>query len=106
MIGILKAMGGEDQLIRRVFWVLGSRILFKGILIGNFIGCTIAFIQYKWRVIKLDPENYFMEFVPIQLSLLPIILINVVTIILVLLSLFLPLRRVTQVQPVQSIRFD
>tara|TARA_R110002049_G_scaffold265041_1_gene441139 strand:+ start:591 stop:1805 length:1215 start_codon:yes stop_codon:yes gene_type:complete len=106
MIGILKAMGGEDQLIRRIFWVLGSRILFKGILIGNLIGCGLAFVQYRWKVIKLDPENYFMEFVPIQWSLLPIILINVVTILLVLLSLFLPLRRVTQVQPVQSIRFD
>lgn len=106
MVGVLKALGAEDGLIRKVFLILGSKILWRGMLIGNVLGLGLAALQSGFRIIKLDPENYFMEYVPISWHIPALIWINAVTAILVLIALFLPLRRISAIEPVKSIRFD
>jgi lipoprotein-releasing system permease protein len=106
MVGILKALGANDSLIRKVFLFLGAKILLQGLLIGNILGFAIAYLQYQFKIVKLDPESYFMEYVPIQWDFMPILAINLITLVLIFASLFIPLRRISAVQPVQSIRFD
>jgi lipoprotein-releasing system permease protein len=106
MIGLLKALGSSDKQIRQIFWLMGVKIVSRGLLIGNLLGLGLAYLQYRFHWIKLDPENYFMSFVPIRWEWTPILLINLMTLALVLLALFIPLGRVARIAPSESIRFD
>ncbi len=106
MIGILKALGSPDQQIRRIFWFLGLKIVLRGLFIGNAIGLGVCWLQYRFALIRLDPENYFMDRVPVRWDWGPVLFINALTLSLVLIALFIPLRRVSRITPVESIRFD
>src|ERR1700750_571760 len=46
MIGLLKALGGDDRLIRSVFIYNGINLIFKGLLFGNILGLGLCFLQY------------------------------------------------------------
>ena len=43
---------------------------------------TLTLIQKKFAVLKLDPEMYYVDSVPIELSFFNIVLVNVGTIII------------------------
>ncbi len=106
MIGILKALGSNDQLIRRVFFWNGFRLLGRGLLWGNLIGLTLGFVQYYFKIIPLDAANYYMSHVPIIFDWLTIVLINLLVLALIGLTLLIPITIVSRVQPVKAIRFD
>jgi lipoprotein-releasing system permease protein len=106
MIGLLKALGGTNHQIRRIFWLLGGKIVVRGLFLGNAIGLGLCWVQFQFSVIKLDPENYFMNKVPVQWDWGAVLFINLLTLLLVMLALFIPLQRVSRIAPVESIRFD
>ena len=66
MIGLLKAMGANNKLIRSVFIYNGISLIVKGLLYGNIIGLGICYIQYKFRLMQLNPHDYYMSFIPIN----------------------------------------
>ncbi len=106
MIGLLKALGATDKLIRRVFVYRGMRLIGKGMAFGNIIGVGLAYLQYKFKIVPLDPQNYYMEYVPIQWDWLWVISLNMVTFMVVSLVLFLPTMIISSITPIRSIRFD
>ena len=106
MIGILKALGAKNRQIRRIFSYNGLLLVLKGMLIGNIIGIGFGLIQYYFRIIPLDPENYYMEFVPIEWNFLTIILLNLLTLTVVGLVLGIPTVIILRIQPINAIRFD
>jgi lipoprotein-releasing system permease protein len=65
MIGLLKALGGPNSLIRSMFVFVGLNMVTWGLLIGNLVGLGICFLQDRFKLIPLDPKNYFMSYVPI-----------------------------------------
>ena len=105
-IGLLKAMGAGNKLIRRIFVFRGMLLMVKGMLLGNILGIGLAFIQDKFKIVPLDPQNYYMEYVPIQWDWTLVILLNLLTFLIISLVLFLPTRIITSISPIQSIRFD
>ena len=84
----------------------GMRLIGKGLLFGNLIGLGVAWIQYQFRIIPLDPENYYMTFVPIVWDWTTIILLNVGTFLIISLVLLIPTLIISRIQPIRSIRFD
>jgi lipoprotein-releasing system permease protein len=106
MIGLLKAFGAKDVQIRRIFMYTGMRLIWKGLLLGNIIGLGIAWLQYQFKIIPLDPENYYMTFVPIAWDWTTVILLNVGTFIVISLVLLIPTLIISRIQPIKSIRFD
>jgi len=106
MIGILKALGATNALLRKIFVYQGARLITRGLLIGNTVGLGICFIQDYFKVIPLDVENYYVHFVPITLDWLTLLGLNVMMFVLVGLTLFIPVQVVSGVQPVRAIRFD
>ncbi|MGZ3867004.1 MAG: ABC transporter permease, partial [Bacteroidia bacterium] len=80
-IGILKALGANDGLMQKVFLFQSAKMLATGLAIGNVVGLVAAFLQLKFKLITLNPESYYVSFVPIELHALDVVLINVLTVI-------------------------
>ena len=106
MIGIMSAMGSSNSLIRRIFFYNGLRLIAQGMIIANIVGIGLALIQQKFKIIALDPENYYMDAVPIDISLAEVLGLNLVCLVIVGLALFIPLAIINRIKPINSIRFD
>ncbi len=106
MIGMLKSMGAQNKLIRNIFLISGLRLTFKGLLWGNLIGLGASALQYFFHLIPLDQENYYMSAVPILWDFKMILGLNVLVLVVVLISLFLPVWFIARMKPIKAIRFD
>ncbi|WP_448520376.1 ABC transporter permease [Rhodoflexus sp.] len=106
MIGLLKAMGAANKQIRSIFFLKGLRILGRGLLWGNLIALGLAALQYYFRLIPLDPENYYMDTVPIRWEWEAFAIVNVLTALVVGVTLLLPTMLITRITPVKAIRFN
>lgn len=106
MIGTLKAFGATNFQIRQIFMFNGILIILRGLLIGNLIGLSICAIQYFFKIIPLDPENYYMESVPIQWDFITIIITNFLLFTCLTLVLLIPTLIISRFRPIHSIRFD
>lgn len=105
MIGLLKALGGPDPLIRRMFLYVGLNMVGWGLLIGNVVGLSLCWLQWQFRFIPLDPKNYFVTYVPIAWDWPTILALNGATIILIALVLWLPTLVINRIQPVKALAF-
>lgn len=106
MIGILKALGSENRNVRKIFIYLSSFLIGKGMLWGNIVGVIICLLQYKFGIIKLDPEFYYVSTVPINLKVLHIIMLNAGTIIITISMLIIPSWFISKISPEKVIRFE
>jgi len=106
MIGILKALGSEDVTIRRVFLYQAAYLIGKGLLWGNLIGIGLAMLQLKTGLISLDPTSYYIKYVPVNLELTHILLLNVGTMAAIILMLLVPSKLISRITPVKAIRYD
>ncbi len=105
MIGLLKALGSDDIKIRKIFIFNGLTIILKGILVGNFAGLGLCGIQYFYRIIPLEAENYYMNYVPIDFDWGIILIINLITILLVLAVITIPTFVVSRMKVVEALKF-
>ncbi|GAB3270635.1 FtsX-like permease family protein [Larkinella harenae] len=105
MIGLLKAFGSQNNLIRRIFLYVGLNMVFRGLLIGNLVGMGLCALQYYFKLIPLDPKNYYMDTVPIAWNFGIIGLVNLATITVIALVLWLPTLIATRIQPVKALVF-
>lgn len=106
MIGILKALGATDGLIRRSFVYLTMRILAAGLVIGNLLGIAIIVIQNRTGLIPLNPEAYYLDHVPMQLSVSALVILNIAIITVAGLVLILPSAIITTIPPSRVIKYD
>lgn len=106
-IGILKTMGMRNRKIMPVFLLMASKILLKGLLIGDAIALTIGLLQQQFHLIKLDAATYYVSYVPIQLEIPVILGINLGVWVACLLVLLLPAYYISKkISPVNAMRFD
>ncbi|MES2387265.1 MAG: FtsX-like permease family protein [Bacteroidota bacterium] len=105
MIGVLKALGAGNRQIKWVFIISGISICLRGLAIGNAIGLGFCALQYYFRLIPLDSENYYMSYVPIAWPWEAFIFLNVLTVLLCGLALLLPAIAISGMKPVKAIKF-
>lgn len=106
MIGTMLALGASTAQLRRIFLYNGMQMVVKGMLWGNLLGIGLGALQYFLRIIPLDKENYYMDFVPIHWDPLLIILLNVVLLIIGLLVMLIPTIIISRIQPIKAIKFS
>lgn len=105
MIGMLKAMGAGNWLIRKVFLYNAALLIGLGLLLGNALGLGLGLFQHYSHFFKLNQASYYMSFVPIKLQVMDILLLNAGTLVVCLLVLIVPSMLVTRITPVKAIRF-
>lgn len=106
MIGILKALGSPNRNIRKVFLYLSVFLTARGMLWGNLIGVSLVLLQKWFHIIKLNPASYYVDVVPVNFSLLHILLLNIGCLLITTLMLVVPSYFVSKISPEKTIRFD
>jgi lipoprotein-releasing system permease protein len=106
MIGLLKALGANDRLIRDVFIRLSIPIILKGMLIGNVIGIGLGILQDQFGFIKLSEASYYVSKVPVNISVTDLLLLNLGTFAVCFLMLLGPSLIIAKVSPSKTLRFD
>lgn len=106
LIGILKALGATSMNVRRVFFHVSIQLLLKGLVYGNIIGIGLCLLQYYFGFATLNPKTYYLEHVPVNISVLHIVLINIGTIITCLIMMLLPTLIINKISPIKAIRFS
>lgn len=106
MIGMLKALGASNGFIRSIFIYNGVNLILRGLVLGNILGLGLCFIQYRFKVIELNPTDYYMSFVPISWHWEIVVFLNLITLGLVTLILLLPTMAISRITPMKAIRFD
>lgn len=105
-IGLLKALGMTSREVTRVFLLRAGALVGKGMLWGNVVGIGLCLIQRYTHVIKLDPANYFVNAVPIRLSVGQILLLDIVAAIVMMAIISLSARFVSRVSPDRTMRVE
>jgi lipoprotein-releasing system permease protein len=106
MIGILKALGQDNTSIRKIFLYISVFLIGKGLFWGNLIALSLCFIQKQFGILKLNPDVYYLTEVPVDISGLSILFINLGTLFVTLLILIGPSYLVANISPAKTIRFE
>jgi lipoprotein-releasing system permease protein len=106
MIGVLKAMGANNVSIRKVFLYVSFFLIGRGMLWGNLIGFTLAFLQQRYHIVSLNPEVYYLTAVPIDLNWFYLLLLNLGALAISMLMLIGPSYLISKIRPAESIRFE
>jgi lipoprotein-releasing system permease protein len=105
MIGLLKAIGTQNYQIRNIFLANSSKIILWGLLWGNIIGLGLSFLQWKYKLMKLDATNYYMNFVPIEWNWLVVLIVNIGAFVVVLAISYLPSLIIRRISPVEALKY-
>ena len=106
MIGILKALGSNNNQIKNIFLYNGLRLIFLGLFLGNLISFTFAVFQDKFKILKLDKTSYYMDYVPIGWDLYALSKLNLLILIVIFLVIFLPILVINRIKILDSIKFS
>ena len=106
LIGILKALGSKNWEIRKIFIYHSLYLILIGMFWGNLLALTLCWIQKQFNIIELDRSNYYMSYVPIDISLINILSLNLGTFILCWLILIIPSYLISKLNPIKAIKFE
>ena len=106
LIGTLKVLGANNWTIRKIFLYQASFLIGKAMLWGNAIGLGMYFIQKYLKVVKLDPEIYFVDYAPVELIPWQAIALNIGVGVAILCILVIPSYLIAKISPAKSIKFE
>ena len=103
-IGLLKALGMTDRGISRVFLTTASGLVAKGMVIGNVLAFIFCIIQDRTHLLRLDPANYFVSFVPVDINVPMVLAADAVSFAVIMLLLLVPTLFISKVDPARTVR--
>ena len=103
-IGIFKAMGMTDKAISKIFLSSSAALVVKGMVVGNAVALLFCFLQGTFHLLKLDPANYFVSFVPVNLNVLTVLAVNLISFVVIMLLLLIPCAFISKVDPADTVR--
>lgn len=106
MIGVLKALGARNGMVRKTFLWFAVFIIGRGMLIGNAVGLGLMALQRLTGLVKLDASTYYVDTVPVEFSPLAIVLLNIATLLVSVLVLIGPSYLASMIHPAKSMRYE
>ena len=103
MIGIMSSMGADNKLLGKVFVYQGIDILLKGIIPGNILFIIVSFVQNNYNILKLNPNDYYVDSIPFILDPIYIISLNLIFVIIGTIILFVTFSSITRFVPTINI---
>ena len=103
-IGLLKSLGMTDVSISKVFLSSSAVLVLKGMAVGNAAGVLFCLIQGTTHLLRLNPENYFVSYVPVHLDLAAILAADAAAFVVIMLLLMIPSLFISKVDPAQTVR--
>lgn len=105
-IGILKAMGLRPERIGRIFTLEGLAVGIVGVVVGNLLGFSLCWIQWRFQVIRIPGEVYFIDSLPVEMQAFDFLMISAATLGLCYLFTLFPARDAAALDPVEAIRYE
>ena len=105
MIGMLKAFGMTDFSIMKIFLYNAMYLVGFGLLLGNILGLGLSLLQHSTHIFSLSQSSYYLSYVPIEIHLTDVLLLNLATLVICLIVLVLPSLLVSRISPLKAIRF-
>lgn len=106
LIGTLKTMGMKDKSIAGVFFMAGARIVAIGMLAGNAAAMLFCLVQSKTHLISLNPENYFVSFVPIGIDPLKVLAADAIAFVVIMILLLIPTLFISKIDPSLTVKTE
>lgn len=106
MIGVLKSLGAANVNVRKIFLYLSAFLVGEGLLWGNVLGILLGLVQHYFHVIHLDPASYYVDTVPVHISILQLVLLNIGALTATILMLLGPSYFISRISPDKTVRFD
>jgi len=103
MIGIMSSMGADNKLLGKVFVYQGIDILLKGIIPGNILFIIVSFIQNNYNILRLNPNDYYVDSIPFIVDPLYIISLNLIFAAIGIIILFVTFSSITRFVPTINI---
>ena len=103
-IGLLKSLGMTDKGISKIFLAISARLVGMGMAIGNALALLFCVVQGTTHLLRLDPENYFVSFVPVSVDLTAVLVADVLSFMVIMLLLLIPCVFISRVDPAQTVR--
>ena len=103
-IGLLKTLGMTDRAITKVFLSSSAVLAIKGMAIGNALAIIFCVVQSWTHILKLDPVNYFVSYVPVHLDFGLILTADVISFAAIMLLLMIPCLFISKVDPAETVR--
>ena len=103
MIGIMSSMGADNKLLGKVFVYQGIYILLKGIIPGNILFIIVSFVQNNYNILKLNPNDYYVDSIPFIVDPLYIISLNLIFTAIGIIILFITFSSITRFVPTINI---
>ena len=103
-IGLLKSLGMTDMSISKVFLSSSAVLVLKGMAVGNAAGILFCLIQGTTHLLRLNPENYFVSYVPVHLDFAAILASDAAAFVVIMLLLMIPSLFISKVDPAQTVR--
>ena len=103
-IGLLKSLGMTDRSISKVFLSSSAVLVLKGMAAGNLLAILFCIVQSTTHLLRLNPENYFVSFVPVNLDMGMILCADILSFFVIMLLLLIPCIFISKVDPAETVR--
>ena len=105
-IGILKSLGVSHTGLRQLFLFYGFMIGLAGAIIGSFLALLLAWMQNNFKIITLPEDIYFMDFIPMDVSIFDVFLIAIISIVCAIFAAIWPTVRAERIEPADALRYE
>lgn len=106
LVGLLKAMGATNGSIRRIFIYLTQKLIIRALLAGNAVGLGLALLQQHFHIVSLNPEAYYMPYVPIEINAASLVALNAAIVVISYITLLGPSYIVSSIKPKSTMKFE
>lgn len=103
-IGLLKTLGMTDKAIAKVFLSSSAVLTIKGMAIGNALAIIFCIFQSTTHLLKLNPVNYFVSYVPVYPDFSLILTADIIAFAAIMLLLLIPCVFISKVDPAETVR--
>lgn len=104
LIGLMKIFGAPYRKIQKIFLLVTLGIIIKGLIVGNIIGLILIFLQDQFNLIGLDPNNYFVNVVPVEISLSNIAFVNFLILIFSIMAFWIPMLIISRMEIIKVLK--
>ena len=95
-IEILKSLGADNNLIRKIFIFEGWLISIIGTFSGLILGFLICWLQQRYGLIKLNSESLIMQYYPVVMKLKDFIIVPFTVLLIGYWAAWYPVRFLTK----------